>query len=137
MEAELEAFVAGPDGAATGLPRSKLVVVDLGSMAEVGMQRCDWVTLATRLCGAIRKAGLRALVLHFPPDITSTLITSRVGFPSADVSSSPSGSGVKADKDEEWVRVEATPIVPHSWLFPQALVVVHHGGLGTTTACIR
>jgi sterol 3beta-glucosyltransferase len=27
--------------------------------------------------------------------------------------------------------------VPHSWLFPQMAAVVHHGGAGTTAACMR
>lgn len=27
--------------------------------------------------------------------------------------------------------------VPHRWLLPRCSVVVHHGGLGTTMACIR
>ncbi len=28
-------------------------------------------------------------------------------------------------------------IIPHSWLFPQAAAVVHHGGAGTTAGCLR
>ena len=27
--------------------------------------------------------------------------------------------------------------IPHDWLFPQAAAVVHHGGAGTTAACLR
>jgi sterol 3beta-glucosyltransferase len=27
--------------------------------------------------------------------------------------------------------------VPHEWLFPRASVVIHHGGAGTTAACLR
>ena len=34
-------------------------------------------------------------------------------------------------------RVAAIPSIPHDWLFPQMAAVIHHGGAGTTGACLR
>ena len=32
---------------------------------------------------------------------------------------------------------QTTKFVPHSWLFPRASCVIHHGGAGTTIAALR
>lgn len=34
-------------------------------------------------------------------------------------------------------HVRVAKFVPHGWLFPKAACVVHHGGAGTTAACLR
>ena len=57
--------------------------------------------------GAVEKAGVRAVVA--------------TGWGGLELGSSQAGVHV----------VEA---VPHSWLFPQTVGVVHHGGAGTTAA---
>ncbi|GAB5029835.1 glycosyl transferase [Nannochloropsis oceanica] len=83
--------------------------------------------------------GFRLLLLHFPP-------------------SSSLGAEVALEKDEEWgvdeqqqqqqqqqqqkltcddiLRLPVEEYVPHSWLFPRCHLVLHHGGLGSTMACI-
>jgi sterol 3beta-glucosyltransferase len=57
--------------------------------------------------GAVEKAGLRAVIA--------------TGWGGLEVGSVPDGVHV----------VEA---VPHAWLFPRTIGVVHHGGAGTTAA---
>jgi len=40
-------------------------------------------------------------------------------------------------KDDLPDEVRAIESIPHDWLFPRMAAVVHHGGLGTTTASLR
>jgi sterol 3beta-glucosyltransferase len=57
--------------------------------------------------GAVEKAGLRAVVA--------------TGWGGLEVGSLPD-------------RVQVVEAVPHAWLFPRTVGVVHHGGAGTTAA---
>ncbi|KGN37475.1 glycosyltransferase [Knoellia subterranea] len=45
------------------------------------------------------------------------------------------GSAGLVSRDDAWVR--GVGDVPHGWLFPRTVGVVHHGGAGTTAAALR
>lgn len=92
----LEAFLArgGP-----------VVSLGFGSMASA-----DPAALTALVLGAVRKAGVRAVLLAGWGGLTSLP-------PESDVFSAEA--------------------VPHDWLFPRVAAVVHHGGAGTTGAALR
>lgn len=123
----------------------------MGSMAEVGMG-VDWRGLAiaaVRAVAACRTrrqdaAGLRLLLLHFPATIEAAL---RRAGPD-DEAEQQTQAPKRARREDEpapepslassWVHVlPPEAFVPHAVLFPRCRAVVHHGGLGTTVACIR
>ena len=92
----LEAFLArgGP-----------VVSLGFGSMASA-----DPEALTALVLGAVRKAGVRAVLL--------------AGW-----------GGLTSLPDES--DVFSAEAVPHDWLFPRVAAVVHHGGAGTTGAALR
>jgi UDP:flavonoid glycosyltransferase YjiC (YdhE family) len=92
----LEAFLAA-DG--------PVVSIGFGSMASE-----DPAALTELVLGAVRAAGVRALLLTGWGGLTSI-----------------------AQTDEVFVADS----IPHEWLFPRMTAVVHHGGAGTTGAAFR
>ena len=46
-------------------------------------------------------------------------------------------AGSAAGKSAAPAAVYELAYAPHTWLFPQVSVVVHHGGVGTTTAALK
>jgi sterol 3beta-glucosyltransferase len=46
-------------------------------------------------------------------------------------------AGLTGDRTLPANTLRLTGFVPHSWLFPRASCVVHHGGAGTTAAAFR
>lgn len=120
-----------------------LVCVDMGSMAEVGMG-VDWLALATAAARAVwvcrmnTHAGLRLLLLHFPSEVTIEAL--RAGLKAEEAERAQKRARLEdedAPLDMSWVRVlPPAAFVAHAMLFPHCRAVVHHGGLGTTVACI-
>lgn len=84
----------------------KPICIGFGSMTHV-----DPVQLSSTIAGAVRGAGVRAILLQgwgnvqFPEDMS----------------------------DDVYVL----PGVPHEWLYPRVASVIHHGGAGTTAAALR
>jgi UDP:flavonoid glycosyltransferase YjiC (YdhE family) len=83
------------------------VVVSLGAMS---LGEADAAETAQLVLDAIRRAGLRGIVQGWQHVAAQLDVPSSVYMASA---------------------------MPHSWLFPQAGCVVHHGGFGTTAAGLR
>jgi UDP:flavonoid glycosyltransferase YjiC (YdhE family) len=75
------------------------------------MTHADPDRLTSIFLGAIERAGCRAIIQHGWSGLAR-----QGGLPS---------------------NVYAADHLPHSWLFPRAAAVVHHGGAGTTAAALR
>ncbi len=71
----------------------------------------DPTVLTDLIVTAIKQAGCRAVIQH--------------------------GGGGLAQGRVLPENIHAVDFVPHSWLFPRAACVVHHGGAGTTAAAFR
>ncbi len=71
----------------------------------------DPVALTDLIITAIEQTGCRAIIQH--------------------------GGGDLAHSRALPGNIHAVDFVPHSWLFPRAACVVHHGGAGTTAAAFR
>ena len=82
-----------------------VVSIGFGSMAS-----SDPETVTALVLGAVRKAGVRAVLL--------------AGW-----------GGLKSLPDA--ADVLCADALPHDWLFPRVTAVVHHGGAGTTGAALR
>lgn len=82
-----------------------VVSIGFGSMASR-----DAETITTLVLGAVRSAGVRAVLL--------------AGW---------GGLGSLAASDD----VYCADALPHDWLFPRVRAVVHHGGAGTTGAALQ
>ena len=91
--------------------------------------------------------GFRLLLLHFPPRPLTTV-------KEEEEQEADGGERKKRRVDEQqqqqqqqrqkqqqqlsnnMLRLPLEEYVPHSWLFPRCHLVLHHGGLGSTMACI-
>lgn len=144
---------------------SSLICVDMGSMAEVGIGgTVDWLIFAAALVQAVASIRLdrpqgtsgfvcRLLLLHFPHEVTVAALRTYLDDAAAAATTpgeSPTTRGVKRPRPVEtaeegetpssfsWVRIlPPEAFLPHAALFPRCRAVVHHGGLGTTVACLR
>jgi hypothetical protein len=123
-------------------------------MAEVGIG-VDWLALATAVVSSVawlrqegKAKGLRLLLLHFPSDdVTIEALQARLALNEHGEDKPISTKRARLEEDEHqqqeeglaaWVRVlPPEAFVSHAALFPRCRAVAHHGGLGTTVACIR
>ena len=139
------------------LPLPPLISLDMGSCVEVGLRTAgEWEELIEGVVRALKRLfpskgrggeggegsssngsdGFRLLLLHFPPRPALTAVKGEEG-PEAD-----GGERKKRRLDEQQqhskniLRLSLEEYVPHSWLFPRCHLVLHHGGLGSTLACL-
>ena len=119
-------------------------------------------TLRARRRRNDEEGPLRLLLLHFPSEVTPAALEAELEKRGADVGGEAEGAAgpggkkrprhdddEQAEEDEQqqpcgtgdlasWVRVlPPEAFVAHAWLLPRCRAVVHHGGLGTTVACVR
>ena len=104
---EVRAFMSPEAG------KTHVVCITLGSMTN-----CSRPTLLGDIVSVTRRRGLRVL-----------LIRGWAGGAESDAARGLPAPGT----DDGFLAIDE---VPHAWVFPQCLVVVHHGGAGTTSRAL-
>jgi sterol 3beta-glucosyltransferase len=74
-------------------------------------------------------------VIHSEPKSVTNLILNAIGHVKCRTIIQHGWSGLAEGSLPQ--NVYATGFVPHSWLFPKAAVVIHHGGAGTSASTFR
>lgn len=74
-------------------------------------------------------------VVHADPDVMTQLVVDAVRRANCRAVIQHGWSGLATGDLPD--TIYATGFVPHSWLFPRAALIVHHGGAGTTAAAFR
>jgi hypothetical protein len=116
-------------------------------LIKVGLD-IDWLGVAACIAGVALRRELRVLFLHFPGALDVPAVKERLRNGFVFPFCLYSGSSViltfvlwsrapSEDQLTHQLHVSREDFIPHSWLLPHCRVVIHHGGAGTTHACVK